>query len=118
MAVESRFLTLLANEPRIYREALAEALRVLRPTVELVVIEPEMLDAEVIRLAPQLVVCSHLTRAVRDIALAWVELYPEQTNLAGVRVSGQHWAIEDVELAHFLSVVDRAYCEATILGEL
>jgi hypothetical protein len=118
MAAKSRFLTLLANEPRTYRVALAEALRALRPAVELVVLEPEALDAEVKRLTPQLVVCSRLTRAVRDIALAWIELYPEEENLARMSVGGQYWTIEEVELAHLLSIVDRAYCEATKLREL
>jgi hypothetical protein len=118
MAAGPRFLTFLANEPRIYRELLAETLRALRPTVELVVLEPEALDAEVKRLTPQLVVCSRLTRAVRDLALAWVELYPEQKNLARVSVGGQHWTIEDLKLAHFLSIVDRTYCDAARLGEL
>jgi hypothetical protein len=117
MAARSRFLTLLANEPCIYREVIAEALRTLRPTVELVVLEPEALDAEVKCLTPQLVVCSRLTRAVRDIAPAWIELYPEQKNLARVRVGGQHWTIEEIKLAHLLAIVDRAYCEATKLGE-
>ncbi len=118
MAAVSRFLTLLGNEPRIYREALAEALRAFRPNVKLVVLEPEALDSEVKRLTPQLVVCSHLTRTVRGIPLAWVELYPEHKNLARARVGGQYWTIEDLKLAHLLSIVDRAYCEATKLGEL
>ena len=45
---------LLANEPRSYREAIAGAFRVLKPTAEVFVVDPTMLDAEVERLTGSL----------------------------------------------------------------
>ena len=38
---------LVANEPRSYRQAIAAALQVIRPDMEVLVVEPELLDDEV-----------------------------------------------------------------------
>lgn len=56
---------LVANDPRIYREVIAAALRELRPLVEVVVAEPEELDREVERVRPHLVICNQATAIVR-----------------------------------------------------
>jgi CheY-like chemotaxis protein len=58
---------LVANEPRSYREAFAFAFRTLRPHVEAIVVEPEALEREALRLRPDLVVCDRVTPAVAAI---------------------------------------------------
>ena len=98
---------LLTNEPRSYREAMAGAFRALKPHTEVFVAEPEALDAEVARLSPQLVVCSHASPTVKIEALGWVELYPGHGSLSTVSVGGQRSTVVGIELADLLRTIDR-----------
>ena len=66
---------LLANELCSYREVMAATIGCLRPDVEVFTVEPEDLDGEVVRLAPDLVLCSWLTPMVAGLP-NWVVLYP------------------------------------------
>lgn len=68
---------LLANEPRSYREAFADALRVLRPHFEVLTLEPDALEEATVRLRPDVVVCSRITRAIRTATHAWMEIRVE-----------------------------------------
>lgn len=68
---------LLANEPRSYREAFADAFRALRPHVEVITVEPEALEEVVLRLSPDLVVCSRTTPAIRAATDSWMEVRVE-----------------------------------------
>lgn len=65
---------LLANEPRAYREAFADAFRSLRPHAQVVTLEPEALEAEALRLRPDVVVCSRTTPAIRAATRSWMEV--------------------------------------------
>jgi hypothetical protein len=102
---------LVANDPRIYREVIAAALRELRPLVEVVVAEPEGLDREVQRVRPHLVICSQATAIVRGGGcLCWVVLYPDgedrvEVGAAGM-VGGAARLLTGVGVADLLSVVD------------
>lgn len=97
---------LIANEPRTYREALSEALRQLRPQLEVNAVEPDDLDTEVERFHPHLVVCSREDDNPRDGPLTWVTLYPDDQNLAEVRTAGGRATIVGIGFGDFLSVVD------------
>lgn len=68
---------LVANEPRIYREVVADTLSRLRPLLCVLVAEPEDMEREVGRFGPHLVICSRATERVREGCLAWVVLYPD-----------------------------------------
>ena len=98
---------LLANEPRSYRDAMATALRVLRPRARVRAVEPDQLDGEVARHHPELVVCSELTPTVRAEALAWVLLYPDGARLAIRHVGDAEDTAGDLDLADLVDVVDR-----------
>ena len=98
---------LLANEPRSYRETLAAAIRILKPNIEVFVVDPDELDSEVERLGPQLVICSRTTPTVEMQSLAWVELYPEYSSESVVSVGGERSTISWIELADLLRVIDR-----------
>ena len=98
---------LLANEPRSYRETLAAAIRILKPNIEVFVIDPDKLDSEVERLSPQLVICSNVTPTVKNQSLAWVELYPEYSSESVVSVGGERLTITWIELTDLLSIIDR-----------
>ena len=59
-----RVCVLVANEPRVYREALAGALAALSPEASVVAVEPAEHDGMVVRTRPDLVFCSSLAPAV------------------------------------------------------
>lgn len=80
---------LLANEPRVYREVIADAVEKLRPLIEVVECEPESLDVEVSRLEPHLVICSEVSDAVRDESAVWILLYPDGEDRAEIGGSGE-----------------------------
>ena len=97
---------LIANEPRTYREALAEALRRFRPRLEVNAVEPDALDAEVGRFHPHLVVCSRDCAAAKNGTLTWVTLYPDGENLAEIVTIGGRAMIVGIRFCDLLSVVD------------
>jgi Helix-turn-helix domain len=68
---------LLANEPRSYREAFADALRVLRPHFEVITLQPDALEEATQRLRPDVVVCSRTNRAIRSATQSWMEIRVE-----------------------------------------
>ena len=98
---------LIANEPRAYREAITAALRALRPHAEVILVEPDRLDGAVLRLAPDLVVCSRLTEAVRACPLAWVLLYPNGKSQAVISFAGQLTTVAGIDFEGLLALVDR-----------
>ena len=98
----------VANEPRSYREALAVACHVVRPEVEVILAEPDDLDAAVRRHDPQLVLCSRLTEGLRTGSRAWVVLYPGGEALAVISVAGHRVTTDDLGFAALAAVIDRA----------
>ena len=96
---------LFTNEPRSYRGAIATAVRMLRPEIQVLEGEPESLHFDIQRFGPHLVVSSVPMPAAAQ--LAWIELYPGHTSTAIVRFDGHHSKIEDADLADLLSVLDR-----------
>ncbi len=103
---------LVALEPRAYREALAGALRVLRPAAEVDVVAPRRLDEEVARRRPDLVFCSRLSERVRAVAPAWVLLYPGGERAVETCVDGEQTVAADLDLVAALALVDRVAGEA------
>jgi hypothetical protein len=99
---------LLTSELRYYRQAVAEALRELRPEVEVTTMEPADLDSSVQRLTPKLVVCSEATDAVRENVPVWVELYPGHEAHSVVSIKGKRKEYDEMELSVLLSLVDVA----------
>jgi hypothetical protein len=102
------FRIVIGNEPRYYRDALAEALRYLHPDLEIVLTEPAGLDEEVARGGTQVVVCSRLSPAILDKALAWILLYPDAENRAVVSLAGQERSTPGFEIADILAVIEEA----------
>ncbi len=97
---------LVVNEPRAYRTALAPALRGLRPGAEVTSLEPEAIDREIERLAPDLVICSRATEAVRNTALSWIELHPGGGPESVISVRGRRSKVSGLDLAGILAIVD------------
>ncbi len=105
--VESKCIV-VANEPRSYREAMAAACRVLRPEIEVILAEPADLDAAVVRLDPQFVLCSRLTEGLRTGSRAWIVLYPEGEARAVISVAGHCVTTSDLGFAALAALIDQA----------
>lgn len=103
--VPEKVRVLFTNEPRSYRGAIATAVRMLRPEIQVFEGEPESLHRDIQRFRPHLVVSSVPMPAAAE--LAWIELYPGHTSTAIVQLNGHHWKIEDASLVDLLSVLDR-----------
>ena len=103
-----RARVVLANEPRSYREAVAEAIRSLRPSTEVETVEPDNLDAAIGRSVPDMVVCSKATGVVRRTVPVWVELYPEHGARSFVSIGGTLTEYGEIQLPDLLDIVDRA----------
>jgi hypothetical protein len=99
---------LVANEPRYYREVIANAILMLRPDFEVSTAEPELLEHEFIHLNPDVVVCSRAIPTIRSRCPTWVELYPDGEPLAVVCIDWQSSTVHDIEFDDLLSILDRA----------
>ena len=98
---------LLANEPTIYREVISAALKELRPSVEIFTAEPEDLEREFLRLLPQLVICSQLTKRVELDEPVWVELYPDGASHAVLSsLDGRRTTLTGMDFDTLLSILD------------
>ena len=106
--MESRHNILVANEPAMYRAVLASELSLLRPHLPVALVEPADLDSVVARFHPRLVICSQLTKTVRQHAAASIVLYPNGTNRAILDVDGQQQELPNPDLSDLLVAVDAA----------
>jgi len=95
---------LVANELTSYRQAIALAIRDLRPELEVYEAAPDVLDGEVARLCPDLVICSRVTHVVESRATNWVELYPDCKSYSTFSVGGERKKLEEVQLSDLLSL--------------
>lgn len=97
---------LVANEFASYRQSVAAVLRDAIPNLAVFEVESKNLNREVLRLRPDLVICSRVTPLVRERAPNWVELYPERATSSTFFVAGEHCAKESVELADLVRAID------------
>ncbi len=100
-------VVVFAIEPRSYRQVMGEALRSMRPHLEVVVLEPGTLRAGVERLVPELVLAGCPDTLVPTGRSAWVEFRPYEKPPVRICLAGLRWELEEVELEDLLSVVDR-----------
>ena len=70
--------------------------------------EPEELEARILELAPNMVICSEATSFVRERVAVWVELYPDYGSSSVVGIEGRRTTIEEIQLSDLLSIVDSA----------
>ncbi len=99
---------LVANELASYRQSVAAVLRAMLPDLEVFEADSGDLNREVLRLRPEMVICSRLTAVVRDRVPNWVELYPDCAPFSTFFVAGERRAMQQVELTDLLLAVDRA----------
>jgi hypothetical protein len=102
---------IVAIEPRSYRQVIGQAIRVLRPHIEVTILEPGTLGAGVRRLEPELVFAGQPDTFGASGSptgrSAWVEFRPYEEPPARVCLGGRRWDLDEVELEDLLSVVDQ-----------
>ena len=104
---------LITLEPRMYREAIALAIRRNRPDSEVLLAPEKSLDGQVHDFAPHVFVCSDSGREIPEGQLGSVVCRVEvlYTDHMGVRVSvvgGRSYTIEDASMEDLISIVDEA----------
>ena len=103
---------LVANELASYRESIAAVLRYSFPDLEVLEATAAELNREVLRLRPEVVICSRATSLVRDRVPNWVELHPECETFSTFCLDGERSVKEQVDLSDLISVVDRSAAHA------
>lgn len=98
----------VANEPLSYREVISGTLGKLRTDAEVIVVGPEALDAAVLRLLPQLVICNRVSAVIEEHVLVWAELYPDGSTASEVSILHKRSRMEEVRLEDLFSLLDRA----------
>ncbi len=99
---------LVANELASYREGIAAVLRFSFPDLEVFEATSADLNREVLRLRPELVICSRVTSLVKDRVPNWVELHPACGSFSTFCLDGELTVKEQVDLSDLLSIVDRS----------
>lgn len=99
---------LVANELASYRESIAAVFRITLPCVEVFEAVSADLDRVVLRLRPELVICSRVTSLLEARVPNWIDLPPECGPCSTFRLGGERTVREQVNLHDLLSVVDRS----------
>ena len=100
-------VVIFAIEPRSYRQVMGAALRSMRPHIEVVVLEPDTLEAGISRLEPHLVFANTPHASSPSVWPAWVEFRPYEEPPARASLAGRRWELSEVDLDDLLSIVDR-----------
>lgn len=106
---------LVANELASYRESIAAVMRISLPDIEVFEADSADLNREVLRLRPDLVICSRVTPLVEDRVPNWVELYPDCEPFSTFCVGGERSTREQVDLSDLLDVVAQATPAARVV---
>jgi hypothetical protein len=99
---------LVALEPSTYRDAIADALALLRPGAGVVAVDPSDLAAALVAHHPALVFLSDPAPAVEAEVPAWVLLHHSGANQAIATLGSAREAIDQPGLADLLALLDRA----------
>jgi hypothetical protein len=105
---DDRTKILVALAPREYRTVIGRAIQALRQHLEVTVVEPDELQAEVARLEPALVISSQPKPATSEGGPAWVDHRPYDEPSASECIGGRCARLYEPGLDGLLSVVDEA----------
>lgn len=99
---------LVAIEPPTYREVISKALEILRPDLSVKAVEPSILDAEVSRTNPRLVLCDGtVEKSVDEVPNRVMLGGDESDSSATVYLDGRPLGREIMNLEKLLGIVDR-----------
>ena len=85
----------MAAEPRVYREAIGETIKDLKPHIEVAIVDPEDLKRAVSNLDPELVICSQPDTFTPEGRPAWIEFRPYDEPTAKVCLGGRYSELEE-----------------------
>lgn len=98
---------LVANDLRSYREAIATALREMRPQFDVWEVDSEWLNREAARLRPDLVIGTNVSSVTRSRVFSWIELYPDCEPRSVLCIGDELRQIEDIQLSDLISIADQ-----------
>ncbi|MDQ5827258.1 MAG: hypothetical protein M3441_24120 [Chloroflexota bacterium] len=101
-----RLLVALEDDFRAYRDTIAVGLQILRPDVEVESASLEVLDEELERLDPHLVICSGHEEIESVGTSAWIELSLDPTQPTKIRVGKRHLERTNPALMELVDIVD------------
>lgn len=93
---------------RAYRDVLAAGIRILRPRAEVETAELEVLEEEIARFEPQVLICSRPEPVDSGGWAAWVELSVDPTRPTRVSVGGRYSGRTNPTLEELLGMMDEA----------
>ncbi len=96
----------MEDDHRAYREAIASAIRILRPRAEVATSGLHVLSEEAVRLDPDVVICSRPESALSDDKPTWVELSLDPTQPTRVRLGGTYSERNNPTLEVLLAIID------------
>ena len=96
----------LEDDYRAYRETIAAALRVLRPSAEVKSTTIEALEEDLERFDPQVVICGYEGVEPDDRA-AWVDLSLDPTRPTKISVGGSSLELTNPRVEDLLEVIDK-----------
>ena len=103
-----RVLVAFGDEYRSYREAIARAIQVLRPSARVTVTPLEALPAQVCRLEPHVVICASRSEGIPDPNTTWVTV-PTEAGVPGtISCGGFLREVDDLSLTRLLTILDEA----------
>ncbi len=114
-----RILVAFVQEYRLYAHTIATAIQQLRPHVEISVVEPGALEAELAHLEPHLVISDRSKNAVDPGGRsAWLEIPTEGGRSAKLYLNGVYWEADNPGKAELLWAVDETERLLRMRGDL
>jgi hypothetical protein len=101
-----RVLVAFEDDYRAYREVIAAGIGMLRPRAEVRTANPDVLEEELERFKPQVVICGRPETADPNDIPAWIELPLDPLRPGRIRVGDRRWESTNPTLDVLLGVVD------------
>ena len=99
---------LVAIEPRFYREVVSKAIEILRPDLSVKAVEQGILDSEISRTNPVLVLCDGtMEESVDGVPNRVITSGDESDSSATVYLDDRPMEMERMDLEKLLGIVDR-----------
>ena len=105
---EQAMRVVIANDLESYRDAISSALEALRPGMEVLNVRPEMLDSELSRSLPNVVIVSRRTALIEREVFAWIELYENHGPNVTVSLAGERKVYPNMDFETLLWTLDEA----------
>ena len=106
MAARIRILVAFEEDYRAYRDALSAAVKILRPDVEVMTVEPGKVAGAARRFAPDIVIGNGFEEADLEGVAAWVELPVNPTRSTRVNIDGDYSEMVNPTLDELLVAIE------------